>query len=480
MEPEKSGELQDTTERLGTERLGKLLLRLSLPSIASMVTVSLYHLADTFWLGQLSYQAIAAITVTLPFFVMVISVGVGSGVGANALASRRFGERNVEATNQVAGQVFPLAGFFGVVFVLVGVFFARPIASLFGARPDILDMTADYLIFFSIGIPFMLFRLMTRNVFQASGDAVKPMIFTIVGAIVNVALDPFFIFGWGPFPEMGVGGAGLATSISGALGAMLSFYYLVGRKSVYRLQLHHLKPNFAIIAQIYKVGLPSLLMELTESIVFILFLRIISGFESVALAALGIAIRISDIAFMPIIGTGHGLLPIVGFCFGARLWQRLWAAVRLASLALTVMLGVATVFLEIFAPQTIAIFNDDPELLAVAVPGMRIFLSTLILIGPAIMFITAFQGLSKGWTAIFLSLARQLLFFIPALLILPDFMGLNGVWLSIPISDGSGAIVAGLWLYREYRVQKRSGIWETPPEIEPVPDSIPRGRAALD
>ncbi|HEY41671.1 MAG TPA: MATE family efflux transporter [Dehalococcoidia bacterium] len=480
MELEKQGGLQDTTERLGTERLGKLLLRLSLPSVASMVTVSLYHLVDTFWLGQVSYQAIAAITVTLPFFVIVISIGGGSGVGANALASRRFGERNVEATNQVAGQVFPLTAFFGAVFVLTGVLFARPIASLLGAGDDILDMTADYLIFFSIGTPFMLFRLMTRQVFQASGDAVKPMIFTMVGAIANAALDPFFIFGWGPFPEMGVGGAGLATSISGGLGAMLSFYYLVGRKSVYRLQPHHLKPDFAIITQIYKVGLPSILMELSESIVFIFFLRIIGEFGSVAQAALGIAIRISDIAFMPIIGTGHGLLPIVGFCFGARLWQRLWAAVRLASFAMAVMLGVATVFLEIFAPQTIAIFNDDPELLAVAVPGMRIFLSTLILVGPAIMFITTFQGLSKGWTAILLSLARQLLFFIPALLILPDFIGLDGVWLSIPISDGCGAIVAGLWLYREYRVQKRSGIWETPPEIEPVPDSVPRGRAALD
>jgi putative MATE family efflux protein len=480
MEPEKQGELQDTTERLGTERLGKLLLRLSLPSIASMITISLYHFVDTIWLGRLSYQAIAAMTVTFPFFIMIAAVSVGSGVGANALASRRFGERNIEATNQVAGQVFPLSAFFGVLFVLAGVLFARPIATLLGAGSDIVDMTADYLIYFGWGIPFILFRLMSGNIFQASGDAVKPMIFTVVGAIANAILDPFFIFGWGPFPEMGVGGAGLATSISGGLSAALSFYYLVGHKSVYRLKPHHLKPDFAIIAQIYKVGLPSVLMEMTESIVFVLFNRIVAGFGSVALAALGIAVRITDLAYMPIFGTGNGLLPIVGFCFGARLWERLWAAVRLASLSLAVMLGVATVFLEIFTPQAIGIFNDDPELLEVAVPGIRLFISTLVLIGPAVMFITAFQGLSKGWTAIFLSLARQLIFFIPALLILPNFMEINGVWLSIPISDGCGAVVAGLWLCREYRLQKRSGIWQTPPEIKPVPYAVPRGRTALD
>jgi len=123
-----------------------------------------------------------------------------------------------------------------------------------------------------------------------------------------------------------------------------------------------------------------------------------------------------------------------------------------------VMLGIATVLLEIFAPQVIAIFNDDPELLAIAVPGIRIMISALILIGPAIMFITTFQGLSKGWTAISLSLVRELVFFIPAIFILPRFIGLNGVWLSLPIADVCGTIIAGFWLYREYRLQKRSGI----------------------
>jgi putative MATE family efflux protein len=480
MKTDKPDDLHGTTARLGTERLSKLLLRLSVPSIISMVTISLYHLADTFWLGQVSYQAIAAVTITFPFYIAVIAIGVGTGVGANALASRRFGERNIEATNQVAGQIFPLTAVFGVVFVIASVFFARPVATLLGAPQDIVALTADYIFFIGWGMPFFLFRLMSRNVFHAAGDAIKPMIFTIVGAVVNVVLDPFFIFGWGPFPEMGIGGAGLATTISGGIAAILSYYYLVGGRSVYRLKLHHLRPNLSIIAQIYRVGLPSLLMELTETIVFIMFNRIVARFGSITLAALGIGIRVIDLAFMPIIGVAHGLLPIVGFCLGAHLWERLWSAVRKASLALVVMLGVTTVLLEIFTPQIIAIFNDDPELLAIAVPGIRIIMSTLIVIGPAIMFITTFQGLSKGWTAISLSLARQLLFFIPAILILPRFMGLNGVWLSMPIADVCGTVIAGFWLYREYQLQKRSGIWDNAPVTEPIPESVPRGRSTLD
>jgi putative MATE family efflux protein len=480
MKTDKPEELNETTARLGTERLSKLLLRLSAPSIASMVTISLYHLADTFWLGQLSYQAIAAVTVTFPFYIAVVAIGVGTGVGANALASRRFGERNIEATNQVAGQIFPLTTIFGVIFIIATAFFAKQLAALLGAPPQIIAMTAEYLVFFGWGIPFILFRLMTRNIFHAAGDAVKPMIFTIVGAVVNVILDPFFIFGWGPFPEMGIGGAALATTISGGIAAALSYYYLVGGRSVYRLKLHHFRPDLSIIAQIYRVGLPSILMELTETIIFILFNRVVAGFGSITLAALGIGIRIADLAFMPIVGVAHGLLPIVGFCLGARLWERLWAAVRLASLSLVALLGVATIFLEIFTPQVIAIFNNDPELLAIAVPGMRIFISTLILIGPAIMFITTFQGLSKGWTATALSLVRELVFFIPAVLILPHYMGLNGVWLSMPIADVCGTAIAGFWLYREYQLQKRSGIWDNVQETEPIPESVPRGRSTID
>jgi putative MATE family efflux protein len=473
MKTDKYEGLQETTARLGTERLSKLFPRLSAPSMVSMIASSLYILADTFWLGRISYDAIAAITIIYPFDYLVFAIGLGSGIGANALASRRFGEKKIEATNRVAGQVFPLTAIFGIIFLIPSVFLARPLAALLGAPPQVIDLTAQYLVYFGWGIPFILFRVTTRNIFHASGETVKPMIFIVVGAVVNAVLDPFLIFGWGPFPEIGIGGAALATTISGGLAAAISCYYLVGNKSVYRLKLHHLKPDLSIIAQIYRVGLPEVLMDVTESVLLLIFNQIAAGFGSLALAALGIAFRIADLAFIPIVGLAHALLPIVGFCFGARLWRRLWGAVKHGTLAVVAVLAVATALLEIFAPQVIGIFNNSPELLAIAVPGMRIFISALIMVGPAIMFIITFQGLSKGWTAVCLSLARQLGILLPALLILPRLMGLNGAWLALPIADVGGAIVAGLWLYREYRLQKRSGIWDNAPVAEPVPEPVP-------
>src|SRR4030065_140206 len=154
-----------------------LFLRLGTPSMVSMMVISLYIRADTFWLGRVSYEAIAAITITFPFYIVIFAIGLGSGIGANALASRRFGERDIEATNHVAGQVFPLTAIFGIIFIIPSVFFARPLAALLGAPPQIVDMSAEYLVYFGWGIPFILFRVIARNVFHAAGATVKPMIF---------------------------------------------------------------------------------------------------------------------------------------------------------------------------------------------------------------------------------------------------------------------------------------------------------------
>jgi putative MATE family efflux protein len=362
----------------------------------------------------------------------------------------------VEAANRVVGQVFLLSVILGGFFLLVSILFAVPVARLSGAPDDVNGLSEQYLVILGWGMPFFILGLIGRNVFHASGDAIRPMIFTIFGQVCNAILDPFFIFGWWFFPEMGIGGAALATVISNILSVALALYYVLAGKTPYRLQLHHLVPNIRVIFDIYHVGLPAAVMQMTESIVFALFNHVVAGFGSVALAAVGIAARLSDLAFMPIIGTGQGLLPIIGFSLGAKLWDRLWGAVKLASIWMMVLMGIATILFEVFAPQTVALFNKDPELLAIAVPGMRIFLSTLIVIGPAIMFITTFQGLGKGKDALVLSLARQFIFFLPVMYVLAHFLGLTGVWLSMPVSDILGVTTSGLWLYREYRRQKGS------------------------
>jgi Na+-driven multidrug efflux pump len=272
--------------------------------------------------------------------------------------------------------------------------------------------------------------------------------------LVNAVLAPLLIFGWGFFPRLEMAGAALAVVLANAVGVGMALWYLLNGRTAYRIKLHHCLPNLPNIAGIYRVGLPSFVMQATEGFIFALFNHVIAGFGSLALAGIGIAIRIADLAFMPIIGTSHGLLPIIGFSLGAKLWDRLWEAVRKTSLWLVIFMALATTLIEIFTRPIISVFNTNPELLTLAVPGMRIFCSSFILIGPTIIFITTFQGLSKGVDAMLLSFARQIIFFLPGLYLLSNWLGLTGIWISMPVSDLMGFLTAGFWLLREYKLRQ--------------------------
>ncbi len=451
--------MEEYTERLGYAPLGRLLLRLSLPSIAATVTLSLYNIVDTFWVAKLGHEAIAALTIVFPYQILVFAMGIGSGIGIGALVSRRFGEKNPEATNHVAGQVFCLAAFWGLLFMAAAALFTEAILTTFGATPDIMTYSTQYLGIVAFGAPQIIFAMMVSSLIRGSGDAVKPMIIMITASVVNIILDPLVILGLGPFPEMGVRGAALATVIAQSVGAAIALYFLLGRRTAYRIKIASLKPDFSILKDIYRVGAPSTILMIAESLCFALFNTVVSAFGSVAIAAVGLVVRIADLAFMPVFGLSDGLLPIIGFNFGAGYFKRLWRAVKLASLGILVLLGVGVLVIESLAPQIVGIFSNDPELLAVTVPAMRIMLATMFLGGPSVMFITTFQGLSKGTMALVLSLVRQFIFFIPLLYLFRYLMGLNGVWLSLPASDVLSFSVAFFIIYRQYRKHRKSDKW---------------------
>lgn len=451
--------MQEHTERLGTAPLGKLLLKLSIPGIASMITVSLYNIVDTFWVARLGHEAIAALTIVFPYQILFYAVGIGTGIGIGALVSRQFGENNLEATNHVAGQIFYISLIWGFLFMMSAIFLSEHILPAFGATPDILEFATQYLVITAYGAPQIIFVLIIGSLIRGSGDAVKPMVMMIIASVVNIILDPFMILGIGPFPEMGIRGAALATVIAYSVGAAIGLYYLAARRTSFRIRAGHLWPDISVLGDIYRVGAPAAILEITESLSFVLFNKVVSAYGSIAIAAVGLVLRISDLAFMPIIGVSNGLLPIVGFNFGAKNFKRLWQAVKIASVSIILLLAVVTIFLEIFTSGIIGIFSQDPELLGVTVPAMRILLSTMIFIGPTIMFITVFQGLSRGMKALILSLARQFLLFVPLLYLMSYLFGLYGAWWAMPVSDVLSFALTFAFTYLEYKKHKKIYDW---------------------
>jgi putative MATE family efflux protein len=443
--------MQEYTKRLGEAPLGRLIIALSLPGMISTITTSLYNIVNTLWVTRIGYEAIAALTISFPYQILFYAIGGGTGIGISALVARRFGEKNVNATNRAAGQIFFLSACWGFLFMLIPIFFADKLLPLMGATPDIMEYSHIYFVITSYGAPLIILALVMSSLIRGSGDAVKPMTIMITGTVINIILDPFLIFGIGPFPEMGVAGAAWGTFTAQACAAGLGLFFFFAHKTAYRIKVSHVIPNWSIIKDIYRVGAPTAIFQFAESIIFLLLNNIISVFGSVALAALGIVMRISDFAYMPIMGVSHGLLPIIGYCFGAGNFKRLWDALKKATLYVTLLLLGITILLEIFTPQLVGIFTQDSELLDITVTAMRISLISMVLIGFSILSTTTLQGLSKGVTALVLSLIRQFVVFIPLLYLCRHLWDLTGVWISWPIADTLSTAVSFVFIYREYK-----------------------------
>lgn len=447
--------MEKITERLGTAPLPSLLVRLSIPGIAATIAGSLYNVVDTFWVSRLGHEAIAALNIVFPYQILAMAIGMGTGTGLGALVSRYFGEYNLKNTNIAGGQIFFLSLLWGLLFLMPVLLFPESILNLLGATDDIMDMGRTYLIITSFGATANIFILMAGSLIRGSGDAIKPTIIVITASVLNIIIDPFMILGIGPFPAMGIKGAALATVICQSVGMLIGLYFILGKKTVFRISGECLIPRWFILKKIYHVGAPASIQLLTESFAFIVFNKVVSMYGSAPLAAVGLAMRLSDLAFMPIIGVSNALLPVVGYNMGAGNRERLWQAVKLSTIGTVGLLIIFTVLIEVWTPQIAGIFMKDPEILAITIRGMRIMLSALVFIGPSIMFITAFQGLSMGGMALWLSLARQFILFIPLLFLLENLLGLNGIWMTLPASDVLSFGITLAFILREYERQKK-------------------------
>lgn len=434
---------------LGEGPVGPLLLQMSLPSIASLMVMAFYNLLDAFWLARLGPDAVAALTISFPVQILFAAIGVGTGIGAASFASRMFGAGEEERAQKSCGQAIFLSVTLGLLTILAGILYTEPILRAFGATEDVLPLCVKYFKTYLFTAPFLFFLMMANNLFRAGGSPRLSMLVVITASVLGSVLDPLLIFGWGPFPEMGIRGAAAAAVVSYMLSSILSLYYLFGGYSHYRPRLSHILPDVQLIGAIYRVGFPALVMNIGISIVMTVFNHVLAAFGPNALAALGLLFRINGIVIWVLFGIGHGVLPMVGFNYGACQFSRLREVVTTAVKWSSIFAGVSCLIMEIFAHPIISFMTDDPALVSVAVPALRIYISVQILAGPTIVWINMFNGLGKGFTSMFFLFIRDFFFLIPFLYLLPPVMGLNGVWAALPASNFISFVLIYLWTRRE-------------------------------
>lgn len=441
--------------KMGVMPEGKLLLSMSLPLMISMIIQALYNIVDSVFVAQFSQDALTGVTVAFPMQNLMIAVGSGTGVGISAYLSKSLGEKNNKLASDVAKTGLLLAGFSWILFLITGIFFARPFIASQTTNQAVIDYGTEYLFLCSV-MSFGLFGQMTlERLLQSTGKTVYTMITQTTGAVINIILDPIMIFGYLGFPKMGIAGAAIATVIGQTIAAILGIIFNLKVNKELDFSFKGFKPDFGIIKRIYAVGIPSIVMMAISSVMTFCMNKLLDSFSTVATNVFGIYFRLQSFAVMPVVGINNGMVPIISYNYGARRKDRIMKTIRYSIIfALSITIACMLVF-QIFPEQLLMMFategQSSAELLETGIPALRIISLNFIFAGFCIVSGSVFQALGNGFLSLAVSVARQLVVLVPAAYLLSLSGNVQNIWWAFPIAECMSVCCCAVFLVITYR-----------------------------
>lgn len=421
---------RDNYQFLTTAPVPRVIGSMSVSTIISMMVVTLYNMADTFFVGRIDTQSTAAVGIVFSVMFIIQSVAFFFGHGSGNFISRELGAKRRHNAEQMATTSFIYSFGAGLLIMVIGLLLLRPIALLLGATPTVLPPTLDYMGIVLLGAPFMTAQLTLNNQMRFQGNAHTAMAGVVVGAIMNVGLDPLLIFTCG----MGVRGAAWATVI-GQVSSFLILLALTRKGDNIRLNLRHFNPHILFLKEIIAGGTPSLMRQSLGSVATIMLNVAAAAYGDAAIAAMSIVNRIAMFIMSTVIGLGQGYQPLCGFCYGAKLYGRvkegLWFCVKVGTVFLVICSAIG--FYKSYA--IIALFRNDPEVISIGIDALRWQLAALPLGALSMYSNMMMQTIGMTWRANILAAGRRGIFFIPLILILPQWWGLTGVEACQAVAD---------------------------------------------
>ena len=444
-------ELQEN--KMGVMPIGKLLFNMALPMIISMIVQALYNVVDSIYVSQVSESAVTALSLAFPVQNMQIGFGLGIAVGVNSLLSKSLGEKNQEAANYAAGNGIFLVIIAVALFMLFGVFGARPYFEMQSTVEETVEGGIAYTSICCVLTLGCFAQMLGERLLQSSGRTVYTMISQSTGAVINIILDPIFIHGWLGLPAMGVAGAAIATVIGQWVAAGMCLFFNLRFNPDVQLGLKYIRPRTQTLKPILAVGIPTLVMNSIGSVMNFGMNQIFQGFQETATGVFGIYYKLQSFFFMPLFGTNNATISIIAYNYGARKPERMTKTLRLALVTgLCFMLFGLAVFQ--LMPQTLlGLFNPSEEFLRMGVKALRIVSIHFPIAAVGIMLGASFQALGNGIYSTIVSLCRQLLVLLPAAYLLSLTGNVDNVWWSFPIAEVVSALVT-LILYRRLYLAK--------------------------
>ena len=453
---------QDRSAMLGTMKMTRLIPKISIPIMASMLIQALYNIVDSIFVSRFDPNGLTAVSLAFPFQMLMIALSTGMGTGINSLVSRRLGERQPREARQAAWNGLLVEGVGSLLFILFGLLLAGPVMRLVVSDKlmdytSILSMGTDYLSVVTLFSTGLFMAIYFERLLQATGNTVLSMITQMAGAITNIVLDPILIFGSLGFKPMGVLGAAIATVIGQWLSALLGFIFNQRKNPELRLN----PKDFIILRRdlsgILAVGIPSTIMQAIGSVMNVGMNAILSGFEqsNAALNVMSVYFKLQSFIFMPVFGLSTGIIAILAYNYGARNKERIYSCIKTALIWACVIMLIGTLIFMLFPEQLMSIFESDanPELTSqmtdIGVVAMRIISSSFILAAIGITLSTVFQAVGKGVYSMVVSICRQLVVLLPAAWLLARLTGsVYAVWWCFPIAE-IAALIISIYYYRK-------------------------------
>jgi len=448
--------VENNENKLGTMSIPKLLFQVSFPIVVSMFIQSMYNLVDSYYIGKINEEAFTAISIAFPIQNIMIGIGVGTGVGMNSLLSRYLGEKNYEKSNNTAEVGFFLAIMYGIILLILSRFLPRPFLSAQTDNVEIISYGIEYLqivMGLSMGVFIQIFL---ERALQSTGRTIFTMLTQLIGAILNIILDPIFIFGYFGLPAMGVKGAAIATVIGQIIGAICGsiFEYKFNKEIEIKKPVYDPK----IIKEIYRVGVPSMITIIIQSFTIYILNKMLSGISTSAIAALGAYFKIQSFVFMPIFGLNNGVVPIIAYNYGAKKKDRILKTIKLAFISVTVMMLVVSGIVMFFPEELLSIFSASDKMLEIGVPMLKICALSYIFAGISIVGTSVFQALGNGILALFDSILRQIIVLLPVAYIAIKYFTVNEIWWGYVIAEFASVLFV-IYFMNTFVKKKLEFIW---------------------
>ena len=444
--------MENRENKMGVMPVGRLLMSMSLPMMASMLVMALYNIVDSMFVARISENALTALSMAFPVQNLMVALSAGLGVGLNAVLSRALGAKDHESVKRAATNGVFLLLICAVAFMLVGATCTR---MYFEAQTDITEIVESgviYTVIVTVGSLGLFLGIFFERLLQSTGRTMYTMICQMIGAIINIILDPIMIFGLCGFPQMGVAGAALATVLGQWIGACAGLYFNLKKNPEVSLSLKGFRPNGPMIKKILIIGVPSVIMQSIGSVMTFLMNQILIAFSATAVAVFGVYFKLQSFVFMPIFGMNNGTVPIVAYNYGARRPERMMQAICYSiTAAITIMIAGCLV-VHLATAQLLSIFDASEEMLRIGVPALRIISLSFPVAGFCIGAGTVFQALGYSIYSMINSLVRQLVVLIPSAFVIGRVTGdVNMVWYSFVIAEAFSLLLNIVFFRRVYK-----------------------------